>query len=88
MSLQTITSCSRTGCINEEITKVIDILRVVSKFKVTFCFPTKYAILVPDVVTLIKGRYYIRGEFNTKQEANAFVNNCRDLKQDFINNFK
>ena len=86
MVQQIIETFSRRGCTVTKRIKVINIIKDIETYKVNYPFRKQFAHLIPDVLTNIKGRYYICGEFKTACEANDFVIECRNLRNELSNN--
>ena len=83
MAQQIIETFSRRGCTVTKRIKVINVIKDIETYKVSYPFKKQYAELIPDVVTNIKGRYYIVGEFITAHEAHEFIIECMTLRQQF-----
>ncbi len=83
MYTQTIETISRRGCTVTKTAKVIAVISETETYRVNYPFKKQYAELIPDVVTNIKGRYYIVGEFITAHEAHEFIIECMTLRQQF-----
>lgn len=86
MYTQTIETISRRGCTVTKTAKVIAVISETETYRVNYPFRKQFAHLIPDVLTNIKGRYYICGEFKTACEANDFVRECRNLRNELSNN--